>query len=503
MNLSADITSSSSRGNTKSMERLAKSVTSTGRYAGLIAMSIGVATSSLTPNWIIEHDEAANFFPEFAGRVVYLSDVWLLLGLATWVVGWYVKPPRTLRLGPSYLFVPLAILVALTALSAVWASDGTTAAFAAERRLLLFGLYVVLVNEVRRATVPVVGAMLVIALLHAAVGLVQVVEGGAAGLMALGEIGPDHPHYDLVGWGGAYGLAFNPNPLGLFLAFVSTSAYGLYLLGDFSWRSRALMLVPYGITFIALVGTLSRAALVGCCIGLVAVTLLHWLWNRGSRGATAVRATTAAVLTVALFLGYPYLISAAPNGEGSGGAESPTSLEGPTGETGPAGGTPLEQSAPETPLEWFASAPLGQFSAESVDARATFSGSEFRLGLPVIREHLWLGVGASNFPQVLAGRFETNVFTPIHNVSLLLLAELGVLGGAAWLLIMSAPLIWIYSRRHAVGADMLELLWLGPLLLLFFVGLLEFTPWATQDGRVLMMAALGLWAGGVSQASPE
>lgn len=52
------------------------------------------------------------------------------------------------------------------------------------------------------------------------------------------------------------------------------------------------------------------------------------------------------------------------------------------------------------------------------------------------------------------------MFAPIRSALLLLLAEHGILGGSSWL---------------------------GPLLLLILVGPLAFTPWATQDGGVLMM----------------
>ncbi len=91
------------------------------------------------------------------------------------------------------------------------------------------------------------------------------------------------------------------------------------------------------------------------------------------------------------------------------------------------------------------------------------------------------------------------IYTPVHNVPLLILAELGILGGMAWALLMLAPLIWIISRRKEPPPDLRTLLWVGPLLVLLFEGLWDFPPWATQDGRILMMAVLGLWVGSLGQ----
>ena len=468
---------SSSPGDGRSVEQLSVSVANSVRYVGLIALAIGVATSSLTISWVIQHNAEAGIYPEFAGRVIYISDVWVFVGFAAWMTGWYLGPPRPLRLGPSYVFVPLLLIVVLSVLSTVWAGDGAIATVAAVRRLWFFGLYVALVNDVRQALVPVIAALFGFAFLQATVAWAQVIEGGAVGLTTLGEIAPDAFNYVDVGCPRPVGLGFSSNPLGLFLAVVSTTAYGLFLMADSRWPVRTLMLVPFQVAFLALAVTLSRSALVGCVLGLLVVTLLAWLWNVDARTVTVRRFGVVAVLVVGTLWLFPTILPAAPDCE----RES-------------------------------------RYSQESILLRVTLTGRDFRRTLPVIRENLWLGVGAANLPYVLKQRVNSSFesvtpvsftpvsftpvpFTPVHNVPLLLFAELGILGGGAWLMIMSAPLIWIHSRRHAVGIDMHELLWLGAVLPLLFIGFFDFTPWATQDGRVLMMAALGLWAGAVSQAS--
>ena len=89
------------------------------------------------------------------------------------------------------------------------------------------------------------------------------------------------------------------------------------------------------------------------------------------------------------------------------------------------------------------------------------------------------------------------MWVPVHSVALLILSELRVFGWTAWAVIMVAPIIWLVSRRHIQHFEMYPLLTLGPLLVLLFVGLLEFSPWSTQDNRLLMWAVLGLWVGGM------
>jgi hypothetical protein len=64
---------------------------------------------------------------------------------------------------------------------------------------------------------------------------------------------------------------------------------------------------------------------------------------------------------------------------------------------------------------------------------------------------------------------------------------------------MVAPAVWAFSWLRAGNhLNSVALIWLGPVLVVLFESLLDFTPWATQDGRVLMMAMLAMWAGGVA-----
>jgi len=101
------------------------------RYLGLALLALAVATSSLTFNWVLDHDSAANFFSEFAGRVVYLSDIFLWIGLAFWATGWYLSQGKSWRWGPWYVILPLLLLVALSLLNTLWAENAAQASYTA------------------------------------------------------------------------------------------------------------------------------------------------------------------------------------------------------------------------------------------------------------------------------------------------------------------------------------------------------------------------------------
>lgn len=254
----------------------------------------------------------------------------------------------------------------------------------------------------------------------------------------------------------AIGLGFNPNPVGLFLAVVSILAYGLFLLHPSGWRTRVLTLGVFAITFLGLLATMSRAALAGWLLGLLILSLLTWVGGDQAR-TTTLKRVGLAVLLMFLVGSFSHLFTTTEASE--------------------------------------------RLNSDAVMEALRGRVSDWRLSKPIIREHFLAGVGAGNSPVAIKEKWSPDtvggVWVPVHSVALLILSGLGVFGWAAWAVIMVAPIIWLVSRRHIQHFEMYPLLALGPLLVLLFVGLLEFSPWSTQDNRLLMWAVLGLWAGGM------
>ncbi|MFQ6030913.1 MAG: O-antigen ligase family protein, partial [Dehalococcoidia bacterium] len=245
------------------------------------------------------------------------------------------------------------------------------------------------------------------------------------------------------------------------------------------WSVSALLLVPFYLTYLGLRATESRSAILGWLLAVGVVGLLVMLQDRSIRRQTIFRIGFSAVVVLATE-GYIHLSSPTvlpSNGIGSV-TSSPTVL-------------------PSTGIE----SATARSKPEEISIGLQSRIDDARLSLPIIKEHFLLGVGAQNYPLALKEQLSPDshggIYTPVHNVPLLLLAELGILGIVAWLLIMGSPLVWLLRSQGKSPVSSYPLVWLGPLLVLLFEGLWDFPPWATQDGRVLMVAILGLWAGGL------
>ena len=375
------------------------------RSTGLAVIALAVGVSSLTFSWVIEHRRESSFFPEFAGGVVYLSDILLLLGLCLWGMGWYLSLRKGLKYGPWYVSTPLLVLAWMTAFSILWAIDDLQAGTTTVRYFLLMWLYLVMVNEPARAKTPMIAVLLSVGVLQAVVAGAQVTGGSALGLTFFGELGEGALGYDRIGSPRAYGLGFNPNPTGLFLAVASLVAYSTYLLSSGQRWLRSLTLAGFVVIFAGLAATGSRSAFLGWSVGFLTVSTLAWL-RGGNEGKARMRRTAIAILLVV-----------------ASGASIQLAL------TGRASETIWKRLTPDALLR---------------DSEGRMG--DYEMSLPVIRDNLPLGVGVGNYTLALQARLEPTsrkVYTPVHNVPLLVLAELGVVGGAAWVTLMVAPLVWL------------------------------------------------------------
>ena len=444
------------------------------RHVGLALLAMAIGSATLTFDKIIEHRPELNYVGEFAGAVVYPSDFFLVIGLATWAVGWYLSPRSGLRFGPWYVFIPFLLLAVLTTLSVLWSIYGTQAGFSALRRLLLLSLYVVMVNDYKAALVPIVAVLFGFGLLHAVVALAQVALGSPLGLTWLGEI----PKSDVVpidiGNPRGYGLGFNPNPIGLFLAVVSVLAFGLFLANRSRSAVEGLTLGVFVVTFFGLVATISRAALLGWLFAFSLVSLLVWVGAAEARVAILKRIWLA-VFVVLMAVGLVGLVSSVP-------------------------GIPKRSEA-AYPMYAVLTDVYDRINLEVISRGFRDRVADWKLSFPIIRKHWALGVGAGNSPVALKEEWIPDelgsFFVPVHNILILMLVELGVIGAAAWSLIMVAPMVWLVSKKRSLRFEPESLLWLGPHVVILCVSIFEFGPWATQDARLLMPAVLGLWVGGM------
>lgn len=431
------------------------------RHASLLLLALGVGTSSFTFNWVISHDVSANFFPEFAGSVLYLSDIFVVSGLIAWAA--YRKQVGRLSkfaAGPLLISVPLVTLTVVAVISVSWADNGSMALVTAARRTYLLALYIVLVNERRGAGAYLAAVIIMGALLHGLIAIAQVFNESAVGAASLGELTRGAFGYDRVGSPDGYGIGFNPNPVGVHIAIGTLIAFALLV----SRKGRQVVrLVLPALLVVALLGAVytgAKSAFIAMGLGLVIVTLAGW-WSQSISARRSLSLIADAMLLVIVLGGVAFILT------------------------------------PSVERRFTLFSPAEYLNSQSVSYGSRFD--DYSLATPIIKENLLAGVGAGNYPHELTSRVAPNAFSPkvvpVHNVSILIQAELGLIGSAAWTVLFLSPLLLLLFKRDRKRRVGRSLVWLGPLVIVMTETLVDFTPWATQDGRLLFIAVIAMWAG--------
>ncbi len=129
----------------------------------------------------------------------------------------------------------------------------------------------------------------------------------------------------------------------------------------------------------------------------------------------------------------------------------------------------------------------------AVEARSLIERlRDVRIAWTLIWDHPWTGVGLGNY--LASARQIDRSARVVHNVPLLVTAEMGVLGGVLWLWLGLAPIVaairgWMGGRRELVSQ-------LAPWVALLTIGLFHGLPWINTGWRTAILLALlmGAWA---------
>jgi hypothetical protein len=116
--------------------------------------------------------------------------------------------------------------------------------------------------------------------------------------------------------------------------------------------------------------------------------------------------------------------------------------------------------------------------------------AQVEVALNILSSRPLAGVGAGNFPWAVSA-FALDVRAlPVHNVPLLLAAEVGALGGAVWIwaLWVAVALLVRWMPRHNGWVVMGLCAWLA----LWLIGLFDYYPWGLNSGRLLSATIVGL-----------
>jgi len=312
-------------------------------------------------------------------------------------------------------------------------------------------------------------ALIVVASAHTVVGLMQVALGEAIGVSILGELASDALEFEKIGNPQAYGFGANPNPVGMYLAITSVLSFGFFLLYESNRLMKGLTLLLFLAILVGMLATFSRSALLGWFIAISVMAFLALAGSDVRRGLVFQRIGIV-MLIVGLLIVAGVVVD--PGGVGSQGISG-----------------------------------VQRFTSENVANGFSYMVDDFEASIPVIQDNFIRGVGAGNYPQALVNIGSDNakivLTVPVHTVFLLTFAEVGIIGGLAWIAITIAPIAWIVRNRRSPHFDTRTLIWVGPVLVLLFESLQDSTPWATQDGRVLMWGMLAMWVGALLVEKPR
>lgn len=341
-------------------------------------------------------------------------------------------------------------------MSALWAGDAVLSLYLGLRLLLLAAVYLAVVNLRPPAWVAQVGIALSLGI-QVAVAALQFAHRGALGWGWLGEI----PLEVVLGqalqagsWVRAAGLTPHPNILGGLMG-----VGGLALMPAFlrtKSKSRLAWLLALLLCGVGLILPLSRGALLGTAVGggfLLLALLRHPNW-RAPFGRIATSAFGAALLlAVGAALWRPRLLW-------------------------------------QRLMDW-----------QPWQTRAILN----QVALQLIAQSPWLGVGVGNFSIAgIAGIGLATLPQPVHNVPLLLLAELGPLGGGLWLWLTLLPPLWTARRIFQGRASLWETGLAAGLLALVIIDLFDFYSWGWQQGRLWRWLWLALWVNAMQEpAQPD
>ncbi len=320
-------------------------------------------------------------------------------------------------------------------------------------------VYLFIVNEQPKLTWP----LALVVFIQGGVGVAQFVLQRNLGLAALGELALD-PEVRGVSvlmteegqrWLRAYGLTGHPNLLAALLTLLL-----LLLLLDlpkYHGGRRALLVGVCGVGVLGLLATVSRAAWLAFGVGLVVWALGIGLMAPASNSSTSSRPTQSIAGRVAWVL------------------------------------VPIAAGAAFVVFYGRQLATRFLDLDTAVEARSLMERlRDVRIAWTLIGDHPWTGVGLGNY---LANAWLLDRSARVvHNVPLLVTAEMGVLGGLLWLWLGLAPIVavvrgWIGGRRELVSQ-------VAPWVALLTIGLFHGLPWINTGWRTAILLALlmGTWA---------
>ncbi len=424
-------------------------------------ISLGAAVVFLPMHyrWVLQLRSFPPVYEDYTNFYLYLADIPLACTLIFWLFG-LACAPRRLSLRPYLISISLAGLILISAISGYFSVDPRLSAYYTVRMLVLYGVYLYLVNELSSLRILLIPLSLQI-LLQAVVGIAQVLRQHSLGLAMLQELvlDPSKKGISTLMSGKAftlraYGLTDHPNILGGSLAFALVLLAAGYLGSRPTWRP--WIGAVFAIGSLALLVTFSRSAWVGLLGGLG--LLAFWMGIARLRsGWLSLFALCGATLIFLLpfIWNYTSFLGSRLNLDGS--------FQAPTSEN------------------------------QSIQERFLL----FAQAKNLIYQYPWTGVGMGAYAEAFHQKFPDYPFTfqPPHLVAMEAAAETGIPGALIYLFALAAPwyLLLRFGRRNVFSISLACIS--AALLAISLVSFFDYYPWLSFQGRTWQWLIWGAWGG--------
>jgi hypothetical protein len=423
-----------------------------------LSLGAAIVLAPFRYRWLLQAHSIPPIFVEYTNQYLYPADIFLLLTLCFWLFSLLVIP-KVISIKPRWLTVALGALVVISTASSFYSIDERLSIYNSVRMIMLFGLYLYLINEIHSFRFVAIAAGIQL-FVQATIGIAQVLRQHSLNLIQLKELtlDPSAKGISIVWTNGlrslrAYGLTDHPNILGGCLAFSLILLLVLYLEARPSWRPWITVLCYLGT--LALLFTFSRAAWLGLFAGLAWIALwLAMMRNRKQILEIVTFAALIGLLLIPFLWGYSPLLSSRLNLDGS-----------------------FNQATPEN---------------QAINERALL----FTQAIQLITKHPLSGAGVGTFPEALQRQDPQYPFDyqPPHLVPLQIAAEIGLPGAGLYLFILVSPWIALFINRDKLKPSLHLAGISAALLAIGVVSFLDYYPWLLNPGRIWQWLIWGIWA---------
>jgi hypothetical protein len=313
-------------------------------------------------------------------------------------------------------------------------------------------VYLFVLNERPKLTF----VLAAVALVQGSVSVAQFLNQSDLGISLIGEL-PLNPAFEGVSviwardqaWLRAYGLTAHPNLLGAILAATLLLMLPAY---KHDGNRKIPLLVAFNVGLLGMLSTFSRAAILAFVAGLI-----FWLALKAKSRGASLRSLASPFqlrnpsLLIPLLASAIFLLS-----YGDLAMSRVLGLEAPT-------------------------------EARSISERQAASGQ----ALDVITINPVTGVGLGNYSSVASRLFEGAV--RVHNVPLLVTAELGLLALIFWLWLALSPFWYLLSPARPITSSPAHPLTVAPThvwLAVLIIGLFDTTLWLTSNWQTAILFAV-------------